>query len=105
MKKISLLLLLANLLSACALPTTRVQAGAGRPTLIVHGAPANATLSVDGLELGLASQYNGKPNSLLIEEGVHRLELRQGGAVLMTQKIFASNGETTKFTYNPESGK
>lgn len=92
-------------LTACALPTTKVNAGTSRPTLTVLGAPANAVLFVDGLQIGVAANYNGKPNTLLIEEGVHRVELRQGGTVLMSQQVFASGGENTKFTYNPESTK
>ncbi len=98
-----LVLFLALALTACALPTTRVNAGTARPTLTVIGAPANAMLFIDGLQIGAASSYNGAPNNLLIEEGVHRLELRQGATVLMVQKILASGGENTKFTYNPES--
>ena len=104
MKKL-LALFLALSLTACALPTTRVNAGTARPTLTVLGAPADAMLYVDGLQIGAASHYNGAPHTLLIEEGVHRLELRQGATVLMVQKILASGGENTKFTYNPEGTK
>ena len=104
MKKI-IVLILALALTACALPTTKVNAGTARPTLTVLGAPANAVLFIDGLQIGTAANYNGKPNNLLIEEGVHRVELRQGASVLMAQQIFASGGENTKFTYNPESTK
>jgi hypothetical protein len=104
MKKL-IVLFLALALSACALPTTKVNAGTARPTLTVLGAPANAVLFIDGLQIGVASNYNGAPNTLLIEEGVHRVELRQGGNVLMVQKILASGGENTKFTYNPEGSK
>jgi hypothetical protein len=98
-------LFLALAVSACALPTTQVNAGTARPTLTVLGAPANAVLFIDGLQIGIAANYNGSPNNLLIEEGVHRVELRQGGNVLLAQKIFASGGENTKLTYNPESVK
>ena len=104
MKKL-LVSLIALALSACSLPTTKVNAGTARPTLTVLGAPAGAMLFVDGLQIGVASAYNGQPNTLLIEEGTHRLELRQGGTVLLAQKILASGGENTKFTYNPESSK
>ena len=100
-----LALFLALALTACALPTTRVNAGTARPTLTVVGAPANAMLFIDGLQIGIAANYNGAPNNLLIEEGVHRLELRDGGNVLLVQKILATGGENTTFTYNPESNK
>lgn len=104
MKKLIALLAVLSL-SACALPTTQVNAGTARPTLTVIGAPADATLTVDGLSMGLAASYNGAPNTLLVEEGVHRVELRQGPNVLMAQKILATGGENTKLTYKPESVK
>lgn len=104
MKKL-LAILACMQLAACALPTTQVNSGTARPTLTVIGAPANAILFVDGLQIGAAAIYNGAPNTLLIEEGVHRLELRMGNTVLVTQKIYASGGENTKFTYSAESAK
>lgn len=104
MKKI-IVLFLALALTACALPTTQVNAGTARPTLTVLGAPAGAVLFIDGLQIGAAANYNGKPNTLLIEEGVHRVELRQGATVLMARQILASGGENTKLSYNPESTK
>lgn len=100
-----LALAVAACLTACAMPTTQVSTGAPRPTLIVQGAPADAILYVDGLAAGNAAQYNGVANSLLIEEGVHHVELRRGASVLMAQKIFASNGESSKLVYASESTK
>lgn len=104
MKKIIALTFAASLV-ACAQPTTRVSTGASRPTLAVQGAPADAVLYVDGLSMGNADQYNGVRQTLLIEEGVHQVELRRGIQVLMSQKIFASNGESSKFVYQSESIK
>ncbi len=104
MKKI-LILAIALSLSACALPTTSVNTGAARPTLTILGAPAGAILFVDSLEIGVASKYDGASNTLLVEEGVHRVELRLNGKVLMAQKIFSSSGENSKFTYSAESAK
>jgi hypothetical protein len=92
-------------LTGCALPTTQVATGASRPTLNIQGAPVSTILYVDGLEVGDATQYNGTTQSLLIEEGVHQVELRQGTVVLMSQKIFASNGENSKLVYKSEGIK
>lgn len=104
MKKIISLAFVISLVG-CALPTTQVTTGASRPTLTVLGAPASAVLYVDGLSVGGAAQYNGSAQALLIEEGVHQVELRQGILVLMSQKIFASNGENSKLVYQSESAK
>jgi hypothetical protein len=104
MKSIIALALAASL-AACALPNTEVRTGAVRPALAVQGAPAGAMLYVDGLQIGEAAQYNGVARKMLIEEGVHQVEVRQGGTVLLTQKIFASNGETSTVVVQSEPAK
>jgi len=93
---------LAALVSACALPATEVRTGAVRPALAVQGAPAGASLYLDGILMGEAGKYNGVAQKLLIEEGVHRVEVKQGQAVLLTQQIFASSGETSTVTVQSE---
>jgi hypothetical protein len=98
MKKI-IALAFAVSLAGCALPTTQVKTGAQRPTLVIQGAPIGVVLYVDGLTVGAANQYDGLSQKLFIEEGVHQLELRQGAQVLMSQKIFSSNGETSTLEY------
>jgi hypothetical protein len=94
MKRI-LTLVAAFALAGCALPNTEVKTGAVRPTLAVQGAPAGSQLFVDGLQMGDASVYNGVTQKLFIEDGVHVVEVRHGGSVLLSQKVLASNGETS----------
>ncbi len=104
MRKIIALVFVASL-AACNLPTTQVKTGALRPTLAIQGAPIGAVLYVDGLSVGVANQYDGLSQKVLIEEGVHQLELRQGTQVLMSQKIFSSNGETSTLEYKAAATK
>ena len=85
---------LALVLSACALPQTTVRTGAPKPGLTVQGAPYDAILYVDGLSMGLAKQFDGKPTVLAVLEGVHTLEIRQGSAVIFHDKALFSNGVT-----------
>ncbi|MEN3293210.1 MAG: hypothetical protein V7642_2463 [Burkholderiales bacterium] len=87
-------------LAACALPETAVKTGSPRPHLIVKGAPSDSTLVVDGLPMGAASQYDGKPNVLIVEEGVHQIEIRRGDIAVHAEKTFISNGETRTVTVN-----
>jgi hypothetical protein len=82
------------ILGGCALPETRVQTGNSQPGLIVNGAPAGSVLYVDGLVVGPAPQFNGKPQVLTVLEGVHQIEIRQGSTVVYTEKAFVSAGET-----------
>jgi hypothetical protein len=44
--------------------------------------------------MGPAAQFDGKPKVLAVLEGVHQVEIRQGTAVVYSEKTFASNGET-----------
>lgn len=90
----------ALILSACALPDTTVKTGSPRPTLAIKGAPAGSILIVDGLAMGLAAQFNGEPNVLILEEGLHQIEIKQAGVSLHAEKAFISNGETRTVSVN-----
>lgn len=92
--KVLMTIALAAALAGCAMPATEVKTGSVRPALAVQGAPAGAMLYVDGLQIGEAARYDGKAQKLMIEEGAHRVEIRQGGTVLHSQQIFAAPGET-----------
>ena len=81
-------------LSACALPQTTVRTGATQPGLIVQGASSGAVLYVDGLSMGPAEQYDGKPKVLAVLAGVHTLEIHQGSTVIFHDKALFTNGET-----------
>lgn len=82
------------MLSACTLPQTTVRTGSTAPGLIVAGAPAEATLYVDGLQMGQVSQFDGNPQVLTVLEGAHQVEVRLGATILYSNKVFVSNGET-----------
>jgi hypothetical protein len=93
MREMTILAMVA-LLSACALPETTVRTGAAAPSLIVTGAPPGAMLYVDGLAMGSAAQYDGKPKMLAVLEGPHQVEVRQGETVVYSEKAFVGSGET-----------
>ncbi len=90
----------ALLLSACALPDTTVKTGSPRPVLIIKGAPADSTLIVDGLVMGAATQFNGDPNVLILEEGLHQIVIKQAGITIHAEKAVVSNGESRTVTIN-----
>jgi hypothetical protein len=90
-------------LGACALPETTVKTGSPRPQLAIKGAPADTILIVDGLAMGPASQYDGNPKVLVVEEGVHQVQIQRSGKTIHTEKAFVSNGETKTITVNAGS--
>ena len=100
MKTTFALLLLASL-SACALPETSVKSGSVRPKLVFPGAEPDMILVVDGITIGPAQRYNGNPGVLLVEEGVHLLELKRNGQTIYTEKTLVGSGETRNIVNGP----
>lgn len=82
------------LLAGCALPQTTVRSGSSAPGLTVSGAPSGSVLFVDGIQVGMAPEFDGKPKVLAVLDGVHQVEIRQGSVVVYSEKVFFSNGET-----------
>jgi hypothetical protein len=91
-------LMTVALMSACALPQTTVRSGSDKPGLIVKGAPIGSILSVDGLSVGAATDFDGNPKVLTVLEGVHNVEVRLGATVILSEKAFVNNGETHTVT-------
>lgn len=85
---------LCLVLCACALPQTTVTSGSSQPGLTVTGAPSDAVLYVDGLRMGEASQFDGRPRVLAVLQGPHDVEVREDSTVLYHEKLFLSSGET-----------
>ena len=82
------------LFNACAYPTSSVSVLDDRPSIFIKNAPEDATLFVDGLEMGQTSLYNGSENVLLLEPGTHKVEVRNKGTVIHLETIFLGDGET-----------
>jgi hypothetical protein len=81
-------------LAACALPETSVHTSSPRPTIYIKGDVKGMELFVDGLKIGSATQFDGNPRMLSVEEGVHVVEIRQNGRTVHSEKTFIGNGET-----------
>jgi len=75
-------------LVGCAYPSTNVRSVESRPSIAISGAAKGATLVVDGLSMGDASQFDGKPKALLLEPGRHRVEVKSGGVTLLSKEVF-----------------
>lgn len=83
------------LFSGCSYPRTNVDAVDSRPTLCFKNAPADAIVLVDGLSMGQASAYNGKPKVLTVLPGTHEVEVVLGTTVLVKQTIFVQSENKT----------
>lgn len=85
------------LMSACTYPQTKTETLEDPPTLVFAGASSSATIYLDDLMIGLAHDYNGEPNSLIVPRGTHMLEIRENGATILAEKIFVSDGSVKTF--------
>jgi hypothetical protein len=94
--KMRVILLIAVFLSACAMPSTQVRTADTRPGLAFEGAPEGAAVYVDGLAMGEAAKYDGKPGFLLVEPGTHRVSLTaRDGSVLLDRNVYVESGIKT----------
>jgi hypothetical protein len=92
MKKLYLSLLSAIIFTGCAMPETIVKTVDSRPQLAIKDAPKESILYVDGLKIGEATIYNGKPKTLIIEPGTHMISVKTPqGDFLYNQKIFVES--------------
>lgn len=86
------LVLIAILLSACAMPSTTVRTTDTRPGLSFVGASAGATVYVDGILAGPAEQYDGQPGVLTVEPGTHEVAVKApDGSVLIERAVFVES--------------
>jgi hypothetical protein len=92
-----LIILSAVLLQGCTYPdAAKIEQKDSRPSIGVSGAPEGAALYVDGLKMGMASQFDGEESVLLVESGKHLIEIKSAsGEVLHSETLFLS-GSTTK---------
>lgn len=97
MKKSLLLVLfvMTNLLCSCSMPSTSVRTVDDRPTLAFKGAPENAVLFVDGLNMGVANQYNAEPKTLAVEPGTHVVRVTINQDVIFEQRVFVESSLKT----------
>ena len=98
-----LIILSAILLQGCSYPdAAKIEQKDSRPAIGVSGAPEGATLYVDGLKMGMASQYDGKENVVLVESGKHLIEVKSAaGEVLHSETVFLSSSTTKVLTIQP----
>lgn len=92
-KRVSIILLLTVLCACNSYPTDNVSLGEERPAIVVEGASKTAALYVDGLLMGNTSRFSGNKNKLLIEEGRHKVVVKDNGVTVYSENIFVSGGQ------------
>jgi hypothetical protein len=84
----------------CALPETSVRTGAARPKLAFMNTSADMVLLMDGITIGPVNRFDGNPGVLIVEEGVHQIEIIRDGKTVHSEKTFVSSSETRIISIN-----
>jgi uncharacterized protein YfaP (DUF2135 family) len=103
MRTLTICLVLATGFAACKYPApSKNEQEDRRPSIGIEGAPAGATLFVDGLNMGLASKFDGKEHVLLVESGTHRVEVKSAdGKLLHAETVFLGSSTTKILVIQP----
>lgn len=104
MKSLLIIFPIMILALGCAYPTSGVKVSDNRPTIAIQNAPEGAILIIDGLNMGLANQYDGQNKALLVEPGTHKIEVVNQGKIFLSEKVFLGVGEFKAFQIHT-SGK
>ncbi len=56
----------------------------------LHIEPADAVVSIDGVEQGQASDFDGEHRNLQLTEGAHRLKLSKSGYTTVEMTVYAT---------------
>lgn len=100
---IGALVLLATLIQGCRYPDPdTIEQTDSRPAIGISGAPEESILYVDGLRMGMAGQYDGTEQVLLIERGNHLIEVKAAdGTVILSESVFLGSSTTKVLTVKP----
>lgn len=79
-------------LAACSYPVETTRVVGDHPAILVQGAPAGATLSVDGLLAGPVTDASGAPQAIRVEPGTHVLAVGSNGVTLLRERVFVDDG-------------
>jgi hypothetical protein len=80
-------------LSACSWFGSRKHHVPDPSELIVTGAPAGATVFVDGVQSGEAISANDHPQVLDVTAGTHKVEIHLGDSVVYREETYVAPGE------------
>lgn len=79
-------------------PTEMVQTKDDRPFIMFSGAQSGDVVVLDGINLGLASDYITGKSGMRIESGTHILQIKRAGETIFNQKFYVSDGISKTFT-------
>ena len=97
LRRVVVVVALVALVGCIRYPSSRTDITDERPSVAFSGAPKGSVVFVDGQAMGPATQYGGGENVLLVEPGNHLIQVRLGGRVLLTRRVFFAGQATRTF--------
>jgi hypothetical protein len=91
----SIIALGALAMSACVYPTSTTTQGGFSSALSFSDLPPNATVLVDGAEVGRASDYSGG-KVLAVSPGTHKVTARVSGSTIVDREYYVGRDSTVK---------
>ena len=81
-------------LCACSYPQTSVEQGSAPSAVYVQGAPANASVWIDGQDVGPAEKLNTKKTAYALASGRHHIILKGPSGTLLEKDVYVETGAT-----------
>ena len=82
----------------CVHPSSQVRTIDDRPILVISGAPQAAVLYVDGIEMGLATNFDGDKNALRLKPGTHSVRVADSGRDYLNRQVYLGSGSIKTLT-------
>jgi hypothetical protein len=96
MKRIGLLFVVLVLVGlGCGTPKEATLGVGNEGTLRILCEPSDAKVFVDGVSMGEANRYDGKPGYIKLSSGTHKIEIKKEGYDPYIREVYASQSLQT----------
>lgn len=89
---ISLMVIMVFVISACAVPLSRINGDNETKDVIINCTPDNAKVFLDGVYIGKAKRFSTSKRPLKVIMGMHVLEFEEDGYQLELREIMTTPG-------------
>lgn len=96
MKKIIFLFLISVwIMTGCGTPKEATIGVSNEGLLQILCSPGDAEVFVDGVSMGKANKFDGKPGYIKLDSGTHKIEIKKEGFAPYTRDVFAGKSLQT----------
>jgi len=94
-KSIFLFLISVFVLMGCGTPREATIGVGNEGALKIVCDPSDAEVSIDGVSMGEANRYDGKPGYIKLSSGTHKVELKKEGYAPYFREVYSSKSLQT----------